>query len=52
MVLAADADLGSYRATIRDCQGTVVATRTVRLDTGTHDFVVPVSGLLTLERVR
>jgi alpha-galactosidase len=52
VVLAVEGDRGSYRATIRDCQGTVVATRTVRLDTGTHDFVVPVSGLLTLERAR
>jgi alpha-galactosidase len=52
VVLAVDADRGSYRATVRDCQGTVVATRTVRMDTGTHDFVVPVSGLLTLERTR
>jgi alpha-galactosidase len=50
VVLAADGDRGTWRATIRDCQGATVGSRTVRLDTGTHDFVVPVSGLLTLER--
>ena len=32
--------------------GLSVATRTMRLDTGTHDVVVPVSGLLTLERTK
>jgi alpha-galactosidase len=52
VVLAVDGGLGRYKATIRDCQGRVVTSRPVALDTGTHDFVVPVSGLLTLERTR
>jgi alpha-galactosidase len=52
VVLAVDRGLGRYKATIRDCQGRVVTSRPVALDTGTHDFAVPVSGLLTLERTR
>ena len=50
VVLAAGQDLGSYRYTIRDCQGRVVGSGDTRLDKGVRDFKVPVSGLLSLER--
>ena len=50
VVLAAGQDLGPYRYTIRDCQGKAAGSGHVRLDKGAHDFNVPVSGLLTLER--
>jgi alpha-galactosidase len=51
VVLAVRQDLGTYRYTIRDCQGKAVGSGQVRLDKGTRDFNVPVSGLLSLERV-
>jgi alpha-galactosidase len=51
VVLAVRQDLGTYRYTIRDCQGKAVGSGQVRLDKGTRDFKVPVSGLLSLERV-
>ena len=50
VVLAVGQDLGTYRYTIRDCQGKVVGSGQARLDKGTRDFKVPVSGLLSLER--
>jgi hypothetical protein len=50
VVLDADGDLGSYRVTVRDCQGRVVRSDRVRLSQGLTRFDVPVSGLLTLER--
>ena len=50
VVLAAGQDLGSYRYTIRDCQGRVVGSGDTRLDKAVRDFKVPVSGLLSLER--
>jgi alpha-galactosidase len=52
VVLTADRDLGRYRSTVRDAQGKVVETAEVQLTTGPRAFTVPVSGLLTLERVR
>jgi alpha-galactosidase len=50
VVLDAEGDLGSYRVTVRDCQGRVVRSDRVRLSQGLTRFDVPVSGLLTLER--
>ncbi|HEY2941027.1 MAG TPA: glycoside hydrolase family 36 protein [Vicinamibacteria bacterium] len=51
LVLAAGQDLGTYRYAIRDCQGNQVASGQARLGKGTRDFQVPVSGLLSLERL-
>jgi alpha-galactosidase len=51
VVLAVAEDLGTYRYTIRDCQGKAMGSGLVRLDKGARDFKVPVSGLLSLERV-
>jgi alpha-galactosidase len=51
VVLAVGEDLGSYRCTIRDCRGRIVKSSVVRLAKGARDFSVPVSGLLTLERL-
>lgn len=51
VVLVMAEDLGSYRATVRDCQGAVVRTETVRLAAGAHALTVPVSGLVSLERL-
>jgi alpha-galactosidase len=50
VVLDAQSDLGSYRLTVRDCQGQLVRSDRVRLGQGPSRFDVPVSGLLTLER--
>jgi alpha-galactosidase len=52
VVLAVGQDLGPYGVSTRDCQGRVVATTATRLGKGVHEFVVPVSGILTLERGR
>ena len=52
VVLAAGQDLGSYRYTVQDCRGQAVGSGQTRLDKGVRDFTVPVSGLLSLERVR
>jgi hypothetical protein len=38
-------------ATIRDCQSRVVGSDRVRLGTDIRDFTVPVSGMLSLERM-
>jgi alpha-galactosidase len=51
VVLAPGAEMGAYRYTIRDCQGATRGSGQVRLDKGPHEMTVPVSGLLTLERV-
>jgi hypothetical protein len=51
VVLAAAEDLGSFRYTIRDCQGAPAGSGEVRLDRGTRELAVPPAGLLTLERV-
>ena len=51
IVLAVDEDLGPYRATVRDVQGRVVKTETLRLGPGAREVAVPVSGLLSLERM-
>ena len=51
VVLAVREDLGTYRYTIRDCQGKAIGSGQARLDKGTRDFEVPVSGLVSLERV-
>jgi alpha-galactosidase len=50
VILAAAQDVGTYRYTIRDCQGKLVASGQARLGKGTRDFTVPVSGLLALEK--
>jgi len=52
VVLAVAQDLGPHRYTIRDCRGRTVGSGQTRLDKGARDFNVPVSGLLSLERVR
>jgi alpha-galactosidase len=51
LVLDADRDLGRYRYVVRDCQGRAVESGDVKIPTGPRAFAVPVSGLLTLERV-
>jgi alpha-galactosidase len=43
-------DLGSYRYTIRDCQGRVVKSGEVRLGRVVVEFPVPVSGVLEMEK--
>jgi alpha-galactosidase len=50
VVLSPDADLGTYRYTISDCQGRTVKTGQVRLRKGALALPVPPSGLLALER--
>jgi hypothetical protein len=50
VVLVMAKDLGPYRATVRDCQGMVVSTATVRLRPGAQAITVPISGLLSLQR--
>jgi alpha-galactosidase len=52
VVLAVAQDLGPHRYTVRDCRGRTVGSGQTRLDKGARDFNVPVSGLLSLERVR
>jgi alpha-galactosidase len=52
VVLDAEGDLGSYRLTVRDCQGRLLRSDRVRLGAGPARFDVPASGLLTLERQR
>jgi hypothetical protein len=51
VVLSSDKDLGAYRYVIKDCQGRVQKKGQVTLKKGVVDFTVPVSGLLSLERV-
>jgi alpha-galactosidase len=51
VVLSSDKDLGPYRYVVRDCQGRVQKKGQVTLKKGVLEFVVPVSGLLSLERV-
>jgi alpha-galactosidase len=51
VVLSIAADLGRYRYTVRDCQGKVVDSGQTSLAKGARAFTVPVSGLLSLERV-
>jgi alpha-galactosidase len=52
VVLAIQQDLGTHRFTVKDCRGRVVQTGQVRMARGAREFTVPVSGLLTLERVK
>jgi alpha-galactosidase len=52
VVLSSERDLGSYRYSVRDCQGRSVATGRLRLNRGATRVSVPVSGVLALERVR
>jgi alpha-galactosidase len=51
VVLVMARDLGSYRTTVRNGQGAVVSTATVRLGSGAQALTVPVSGVLSLERL-
>ncbi|HXU80274.1 MAG TPA: glycoside hydrolase family 36 protein [Polyangia bacterium] len=51
VVLSSEKDLGSYRYVVRDCQGRVQKKGQVGLKKGVVDFTVPVSGMLSLERV-
>ena len=51
VVLCRPRDLGRYRYTVRDSQGRTVESRELTLAAGARAFVVPVSGLLSLERV-
>jgi alpha-galactosidase len=51
VVLSAERDLGRYRYTTRDCQGKVVGSGEAAVGSASA-FTVPVSGLLTLERMR
>jgi alpha-galactosidase len=51
VTVSAAEELGTYRATIRDCLGKVVGSDRVRLGKDLRDFTVPVSGMLSLERV-
>jgi alpha-galactosidase len=52
VVLSAERDLSAHRYTIRDCQGRTVRSGVAALGQGLHEFDVPVSGVLTLERVK
>ena len=51
VVLDVARDLGRYRLTVRDSQGRTVESRELRLAAGARAFAVPVSGLLSLERM-
>jgi alpha-galactosidase len=51
VVLSMAEHLGAYRYVVKDCQGRVQKKGQVTLKKGVVDFVVPVSGLLSLERV-
>ena len=51
VVLSSATDFGAYRRTVRDCLGRVVDSGQTRLTPGVHVFDVPVSGLLSLERI-
>jgi alpha-galactosidase len=51
VVLDAGRDLGPYRYSVRDSQGRTVDTGEVTLAAGVRAFTVPVSGLLSLERL-
>jgi alpha-galactosidase len=51
VVLSMAENLGAYRYVIKDCQGRVQKKGQITLKKGVVDFVVPVSGLLSLERV-
>jgi alpha-galactosidase len=51
VVLDLARDLGRYRYTVRDSQGRTVESSEVALAAGARAFVVPVSGLLSLERL-
>jgi alpha-galactosidase len=50
VILSVAQPLGSYRYVVHDCQGRIVKRAQVRLDTGVHEFTVPASGLLALEK--
>jgi alpha-galactosidase len=51
VVLSMAENLGAYRYVIKDCQGRVQKKGQITLKKGVVDFMVPVSGLLSLERV-
>jgi alpha-galactosidase len=51
VVLDVTRDLGRYRYTVRDSQGRTVESSELSLAAGARAFAVPVSGLLSLERV-
>jgi alpha-galactosidase len=51
VVLSMEQDLGAYRYQVRDCQGRVQKKGQLTLKKGVLDFVVPISGILSLERV-
>jgi hypothetical protein len=51
VVLSAERDLGRYRYTTRDCRGKVVGSGEATVGSA-RAFTVPVSGLLTLDKVR
>jgi len=51
VVLDAARDLGRYRYTVRDSQGRTTDAGEIALSAGPRAFAVPVSGLLSLERV-
>jgi hypothetical protein len=51
VVLSPAEDLGTYRYTIRDCQGRQVKAGQVALRKRVAAFTVPPSGLLALERI-
>jgi len=51
VVLDVARDLGRYRYTVRDSQGRTVESSEFSLSAGARAFAVPVSGLLSLERV-
>jgi len=51
IVLVLDRDLGNYRYVVRDCQGRQANAGTVRLVQGAVTIEVPVSGMVSLERI-
>jgi alpha-galactosidase len=51
VVLDAARDLGRYRYSVRDCQGRAAGSGDVDLRAGAHAIKVPVSGLLSLQRL-
>ena len=50
VVLSMPDDLGTYRYTIRDCQGKVTKSGQLRLAKGLVEIEVPLSGIVALER--
>lgn len=50
IIVRAEAPMGTYTVTVRNCMGTVVSMDQVELTAGLHEFTVPKSGMVCLTR--